>query len=209
MADALTSVMKDRRAAMTHRIVALALALLAWPGPGRVAIAASTHHHHPRPAEGGGPVLLTAQPNSPLDATARTLTRYDLEQAAHHGDQPLVLIGSARLDPRSKEAALFVQLQSASLCGSAGCSTSVYLHRGGDWLKVLDSVSGPIRVLPATHGGMHDLMVNDDDRWVWNGRGYRDTLAAPSMDGLKRSIERHQKTLPPAQRSTAPSDTSP
>ena len=44
-----------------------------------------------------------------------------------------------------KEAALFVQLQSASLCGSAGCSTSVYLHRGGDWLKVLDSVSGPIR----------------------------------------------------------------
>ena len=130
-------------------------------------------------------------------------------QAAHHGDEPLVLIGSARLDTQAKDAALFVQLQSASLCGSAGCSTTVYLHRGEDWVKVLDSVSGPIRVLGTVHQGMHDLVVSENDRWVWDGRGYRDTLHAPAMDSLKRSIEQHQKMLPPAQRATAPQDTSP
>lgn len=205
-----SSLMKDHPAPMTDRSRILALGLLTGLCIGHAAVAtAATHPHHRKQAAPARPVLLTAQPDSPLDATARTLTRYDLEQAAHHGDRPLVLIGSARLDPKSKEAALFVQLQSASLCGSAGCSTSVYLHRGDDWLKVLDSVSGPIRVLGTTHGGMYDLMVNDDDRWIWNGNGYRDTLAAPAMDGLKRSIEQHQKTLPPAQRSTAPQDTAP
>ena len=95
---------------------------------------------------------------------------------AHHGGAPVIL----------------TQLQAASLCGSAGCSTSVYLRRDHEWTKVLDSVSGPIRVMPQSNDGMHDLLVGRNDRWTWSGGGYRDTLAAPPLTGLKRSVEQHR-----------------
>ena len=145
---------------------------------------------------GTGPVVLQSAPGTALDAAARTLAAHDIADSTAHGQQALVLIGSAPLSTRrSVPAALFVQLQSAPLCGSAGCATSVYLDRHGDWRKVLDSVSGPITVLRTEHGHMHDLLVGKNDRWVWSGRAYRDTLVAPALVGLRRSVERHQRAV--------------
>jgi len=54
------------------------------------------------------------------------------------------------------------------------------------WKRVLDSVSGPIKVSPRLHQGMHDLLVHGTDRWIWNGDTYSDTLTAPKLD-LKSS----------------------
>ena len=150
---------------------------------------------------GTGPVILSAQPGTPLDAAARQLASHDIADSVAHGQQALVLIGSAPLSTRrSVPAGLFVQLQSAPLCGSAGCETSVYLDGHGldgrgAWRKVLDSVSGPITVLRTQHGHMHDLNVGKNDRWVWAGHAYRDTLSAPPLLGLRRSVERHQRAV--------------
>ncbi len=130
-------------------------------------------------------VALTQQPGSALEATARTLAAGDLKDAAAHGDTPLLLVGSAPLASgphRRGKSALFVQVQSASLCGSAGCSTSVYVGDRNGWRKVLDSISGPIKVDARSHAGMHDLLVHTHDRWIWNGTSYVDTLPAPAVD---------------------------
>ncbi len=127
-------------------------------------------------------VALTTQPGSALEATAKQLALGDLKQSVSEGDPPVMLVGSARLSTHSNAAALFVQVQSASFCGSAGCSTSVYLKRGTAWKKVLDSISGPIKVSRSSHGGMHDLLVHGKDRFVWNGGAYVDTLPTPNVN---------------------------
>ncbi len=158
---------------------------------------AAVHHrgHHAR-RETGAPVTLSRQPGTAQDRAARTLNAQDMRGAARHGEEPLVLVGSARLAAdRAGDPALFVQLQSASLCGSAGCSTSVYLRHDRAWRKVLDSVSGPIRVMKEVHDGMHDLMVGKNDRWVWDGHVYQDSLSAPPLDNLRRSVERHRAAM--------------
>jgi hypothetical protein len=126
----------------------------------------------------GVTVTLSAQPGTPLDAQARLLATEDMAAAARHGETPLVLVGNAVLALKGEGAeALFVQVQSASLCGSAGCSTDVYLKKQGQWVKVLDSVSGPVEILPTGHGGMKDILVDGTDRWVWKNNSYVDTLA--------------------------------
>lgn len=130
-------------------------------------------------------VALTQRPGSALEATARMLVAGDLKDAAAHGDTPLLLVGSAPLASgphRAARSALFVQVQSASLCGSAGCSTSVYVGERHGWRKVLDSISGTIKVDARSHDGMHDLLVHVHDRWIWNGTSYVDTLPAPTVD---------------------------
>jgi hypothetical protein len=127
-------------------------------------------------------VTLTTQPGSALETIAAQLSADDLKQSRAAGDAPVLLVGSARLAAaRSGSAALFVQVQSAAFCGSAGCSTSVYLKQGSGWTKVLDSISGPIKVSARMHGGMHDLLVHSHDRFVWNGKSYADTLPVPVM----------------------------
>lgn len=163
--------------------------------------AVAAPHHQPAPtAERGDPVVLSQQPGGALDQTARTLNQSDLAAAVRKGDTPVVLVGSAPLSPHAGDEALFVQLQSANLCGSAGCATSVYLRRDRkDWVKVLDSVSGPIALSRRSHGGMRDLIVDNTDRWVWNGTTYRDTMPAASDAGLRRSIERFQAQHPDRQ----------
>lgn len=138
------------------------------------------------------PVALTDQRGSALDSAARELNADDLAAAARHNDKALVLVGSAPLSANGANMALFVQVQAASLCGSAGCSTDVYVKRNGAWTKVLDSVSGPIELLPTTHGGLRDILVDGSDRWVWKNNTYVDTLAAPDVPGLKASVEEHQ-----------------
>lgn len=130
----------------------------------------------------GKVVALTTQPGSRLEHDAARLVADDLASARKAKEVPVMLVGSARLAEGPASAALFVQVQSASLCGSAGCSTSVFLKRGKGWTRVLDSVSGPIKVAPGVHQGMHDLLVHGTDRWIWNGTGYADTLPAPKID---------------------------
>jgi hypothetical protein len=134
-------------------------------------------------------IVLTTQPGSALEATARQLVAADLSQSSSAGDPPIMLVGSAHLSTHPGPAALFVQVQSASFCGSAGCSTSVYVKRGAGWKKVMDSISGPIRLAPRSHHGMHDLLVHGGDRWVWNGSVYTDTLPTPAVD-LRHSIKK-------------------
>jgi hypothetical protein len=128
-------------------------------------------------------VVLTTQPGSELETIATQLSADDLKQSRAAGDTPVLLVGSARLaTARGAQDALFVQVQSAAFCGSAGCSTSVYLKRGGEWNKVLDSISGPIKVSVRVHGGMHDLLVHAHDRFIWNGSAYADTLPVPKVN---------------------------
>jgi hypothetical protein len=139
----------------------------------------------PKPASSkpaGNVVALTTQPGSTLERDAATLMSDDLGAAKKAGERPVMLVGSSRLSASGGKAAMFVQVQSASLCGSAGCSTSVFIKHGHQWTRVLDSVSGPIKVSPSTHHGMHDLLVHGSDRWIWNGKTYADTLPAPTLD---------------------------
>ncbi len=131
--------------------------------------------------EHGGIVELTTQPGSALETAAKALVASDLKQSAGSGDTPVLLVGSAKLSAHGAPA-LFVQVQSAAFCGSSGCSTSVYVKRGGGWKKVMDSISGPIKVSSRVHHGMQDLLLHGGDRWVWNGSAYIDTLPTPNID---------------------------
>ncbi len=134
-------------------------------------------------------IALTTQPGSALETTAKQLVAGDLTQSRSTGDPPVMLVGSAHLSTHGGPAALFVQVQSASFCGSAGCSTSVYVKRGASWKKVMDSISGPIKLSRSSHRGMHDLLVHGHDRWVWNGSVYADTLPTPDID-LRHSVKK-------------------
>ena len=141
-------------------------------------------------APGDATVALTTQPGSALETTAMQLVSADLKQARGQGDQPVMLVGSAHLSTSAATpAALFVQVQSASFCGSAGCSTSVYVKHGAGWTKVMDSISGPIKVSRRNHHGMRDLLVHGHDRWTWNGTAYADTLPTPDVD-LRHSVKK-------------------
>ena len=126
-----------------------------------------------------GLVKLAPMPGAPLEATAKQVAAADIEDG---GRGALLLLGSQHLGSAGTGPALFVQVQSARACGSAGCSTSVYLPTRTGWTKILDAVSGNVVVEAAEHAGMHDLLVGKDDRWVWNGRVYADTLPAPQVD---------------------------
>ena len=134
---------------------------------------------HSKKLPAGSVVALTTQPGSRLEHDAAGLVADDIAAAHKAHEVPVMLVGSARLSTHAGRAALFVQVQSASLCGSAGCSTTVFTEHAHEWTRVLDSVSGPVKVSPTIHGGMHDLLVHGTDRWVWNGKTYTDTLPAP------------------------------
>lgn len=171
---------------LSRRAAVLALSFMLPAALSGADAATGKSHHHTRHAAqpanaGAAPVILTAHPGTKLDEDARKLNEDDLQDAAKHHDQPVVLVGSASLSSGKNDEALFVQLQSARLCGSAGCTTSVYLKHNDTWNTVLDSVNGDISVLPTRHKGMHDLLVSPNDRWIWNGKEYQDTLSAPPM----------------------------
>jgi hypothetical protein len=125
------------------------------------------------------PVKLAPRPGTELDTIARTLTRDDLAQAVQKGDAPLVLVAEVKLGSVKQRPALFVQLQSARECGSAGCNTTAYLERGTRWDVILDSIGGSIEADTARHGGMRDLVVDHTNRWTWNGKVYVQTRVGP------------------------------
>ncbi|GBQ15437.1 hypothetical protein AA21291_2163 [Swaminathania salitolerans LMG 21291] len=156
----------------------LSVMILAGFAPGHAQ--ARSHGHHATSRATPRPVLLSEQPGTELDREARRLNAADLADDAKHRDQPVVLVASAPLSSAPGDMALFVQIQSARLCGSAGCSTSVYLRHKGGWKLVLDSVSGAIAVLPTKHRGMHDLLIDKNDRWSWNGSTYQEGVPTPA-----------------------------
>ena len=158
---------------MPHRPIACLIAMLP------MAAAAAAVPERAGPA--GLPVVMTPQPGTALDRTARSLAAGDLAEARRAGDRPLVVVGAVRLGTASERPVLFVQLQSPRECGSRGCSTSAYASVKGRWTKVLDDASGRIVVLPTKHGGMSDLAANAE-RYAWNGTAYANTRPAPAID---------------------------
>jgi hypothetical protein len=149
----------------------------------------------PKVAVPTGPVQLAAQPGTPLEATARRVAAADVEDG---GAGALLLLGSQHLGTAGTGPALFVQVQSQRACGSAGCSTSIYLPTKTGWKKVLDAVSGNVVVEAGQHGGMHDLMVGKSDRWVWKAGAYADTQSAPQVDLRPRHPHAPTRTRSPA-----------
>ena len=133
------------------------------------------------PVAGGTPVSLAPRPGTELERAVRALVAQDLAEAARSGDEPLLLVGTAKLGAARDPAAVFVQLQSSRECGSAGCNTSVYVRDKRGWRKVLDSVSGEVRVAATRTRGMRDLLA-DTERYVWNGTAYVDARPAPQVD---------------------------
>jgi hypothetical protein len=117
----------------------------------------------------GAPVELAASPGSDADKLARQLMAHELERDRQHGENPLVLVGMGRLN--DSDEMLFVQLQSAGDCGSAGCNTVSFRFMGGRWVRVMDSI-GSVRIGASSHHGMLDLIVQDADRLTWDGQKY-------------------------------------
>lgn len=140
-------------------------------------------------APSGSPVPLQARPGTEWDRAARTLVAEDLADATANADRPLVLTGTATLGGAADRPALFVQLQSARECGSAGCTTAVYWWNHGAWKRVLDGTSGPLSVAPQRTRGMADL-VSGAERYTWTGSEYRNTRPAPNVD-LRPRQARH------------------
>jgi len=69
---------------------------------------------------------------------------------------------------------LFVQLQSASECGSAGCTTVTFRRSPAGWSRIADTVSGPIQIAEARHRGMPDLSKQGGGHMIWDGTKYQD-----------------------------------
>lgn len=114
---------------------------------------------HPAPTTtDGAPVELAASPGSEADRLARQLMAREIERDRQHGENPLVLVGMGRL--RETDEMLFVQLQSAGDCGSAGCNTVAFQFTRGRWVRVMDTV-GSVRIGASTHHGRPDVIVQD------------------------------------------------
>jgi hypothetical protein len=117
----------------------------------------------------GAPVELATRPGSEADKLARQLMAREIARAHANGTDPSILVGMGRLN--DADELLFVQLQSAGECGSAGCSTVSFRYERDRWIRIMDTVSGPVRIAQARHRGMPDLIVNGN-RLVWDGRKY-------------------------------------
>jgi hypothetical protein len=130
----------------------------------------------------GSPVVLRPQPGTEADRVARLLMARELVKSSQSGDTPKVLITTAQLGKSHDSAVLFVQIQSPRDCGSAGCETVSFRHVNGRWVRILDTISGTIRIAATQHRGMRDLIVQDTDRRVWDGAKYADTVPTPPAD---------------------------
>lgn len=114
---------------------------------------------HPAPTTtDGAPVELAASPGSEADRLARQLMARELERDRQHGENPLVLVGTGRFN--ETDEMLFVQLQSAGDCGSAGCNTIAFQFTRGRWVRVVDTV-GSGRIGASSHHGRPDVIVQD------------------------------------------------
>jgi hypothetical protein len=130
----------------------------------------------------GAPVVLPAQRRTETDRIARQLIARELARSSQFGEGPDVLVATARLGKSRDSDVLFVRIQSSRDCGSAGCDTTSFRHTNGKWVKILDTVSGTIRVAPTQHRGMRDLIVQETDRRIWDGEKYANTVPTPPTD---------------------------
>jgi hypothetical protein len=130
----------------------------------------------------GSLVTPTEQPGTPADQVARQLMAPELEKSSRSGENPLVLVASARLGAARDRDVLFVQLQSERECGSAGCSTVSFRLTHGKWAKIMDTAGGPIRVTATLHHGMPDLIMQRTSRLVWDGQQYADISTLRTQD---------------------------
>src|SRR5215472_17463728 len=119
----------------------------------------------------GAPVELAPHPGSEADKLARQLMAREIARARAAGTNPLVLVGMGRLN--DMDELLFVQLQSPGQCGSAGCNTVSIKSMDGRWVRVMDTVSGGVRIATTHHRGLPDLII-DNSRLVWNGMKYQE-----------------------------------
>jgi hypothetical protein len=115
------------------------------------------------------PIELAARSGSEADKLARQLMAREIERARAAREDPVVLVGMGRLN--DADELLFVQLQSPGECGSAGCNTVSFRYERDRWIRVMDTVSGSIRIAQSRHRGMPDLTV-DGNRLVWDGAKY-------------------------------------
>jgi hypothetical protein len=155
----------------------------ASPGPRR--ILPTIPNGGARPISGVR-VVLRSQPGSQADHIARQLMAPQLRRSNQSGERPSVLVATAKLGNSPGSDVLFIQIQSPRECGSAGCDTVSFRHTNGKWVKILDTVSGTIRVASTHHRGMPDLIVRDTDRRVWDGQKYAATVP-PSPSKLQPS----------------------
>ena len=95
----------------------------------------------------------------------------EMGRARADGENPLVLVGMGRLNDTAE--LLFVQLQSRGECGSAGCNTVSFKHMDGGWVRIMDTVSGGVRIAQSRHRGMPDLII-DNSRLMWDGTKYQE-----------------------------------
>ena len=119
----------------------------------------------------GSAVVLASKPGSEADRLARQLMAREIDRAHADGADPLVLVGMARVN--DEDELLFVQLQSLGECGSGGCSTASFIHMDGRWVRIMDTISGTVRIAGVRHHGMPDLVI-DRSHFVWDGTQYRD-----------------------------------
>ena len=130
----------------------------------------------------GSPVVLKAQSGTSADRIARQLMARELAKTGQFGEAPGVLVATARLGKSHDSDVLFVQIQSPRDCGSAGCDTTSFRRTNGTWVRILDTVSGTIRIAATQHRGMRDLIVQETDRRIWDGEKYADTVPTPPGD---------------------------
>lgn len=158
----------------------------------------AVHRHHKATATAQNKktskIFFSPQPGSILEGIARQLNQTDINFAVKNNEKPLILIGISNLSStKTVKKVLFVELQSASLCGSGGCTTTAYTKLHGEWVNVLDSVTGDITVQTTAHDGMYDLLIGTSDVWVWNKNTYVASQRGPRLKGFRRSIENHQE----------------
>lgn len=103
-------------------------------------------------SEDGAPVELESLPGSPADHLARDLMANEIGSVKKRGENPLLLVGMGWLN--DKDEVLFVQLQSPSACGPAGCSTASFKNVNGRWVRMLDAFGGPVRVSTNLYQGV-------------------------------------------------------
>ncbi|WP_158932288.1 hypothetical protein [Acidisphaera sp. S103] len=135
--------------------------------------------HNDAQAAPGALLVPTGQPGTQADQVVRQLMARELAESSRSGETPIVLLASARLGAARDGDVLFVQLQSARECGSAGCSTVSFRFTHGTWAKIMDTVGGPIRVTAMCHRGMSDLVVQPTSRPVWDRQQYADISILP------------------------------
>jgi len=130
----------------------------------------------------GTPIVLRAQPGTEADRIGRQLMAREIAKSAQSGEPPSLLVATARLGKSRDSDLLFVQIQSPRDFGSAGCDTASFRLSEGKWVRILDTVSGTIRVSTTRHKGMRDLIVQETDRRIWDGQKYANTVPIPPVD---------------------------